>query len=105
MAQFDVYVNPNAASRDVVPYLVDVQSRLLSAATTRLTVPLRRLSPAHASLPRRLVPQVLVRDEPFVLYAHQAAAVEARLLKKPVTSLLGQSSDIVGAIDAVISGV
>jgi len=104
MAQFDVYVNPNPASRDVVPYVVDVQSRLLSAAATRLTLPLRRWSPAHAGLPRRLVPEVRVLKEAFVLYAHQAAAVETRLLKKPVTSLAGQSADIVGAIDAVISG-
>jgi toxin CcdB len=105
VAQFDVYVNPNPASRDVVPYVVDVQSRLLSATATRLMVPLRRLSAAHADLPRRLVPQVQVRSEAFVLYAHQAAPVEARLLKKSVVSLAGQSADIVGAIDAVISGV
>jgi hypothetical protein len=56
-------------------------------------------------LPRRLVPEVRVLKEAYVLYAHQAAAVETRLLKQPVTSLAAQSADIVGAIDAVISGV
>jgi toxin CcdB len=105
MAQFDVYVNPNPGSRDRVPYVVDVQSRLLSQAATRLTVPLRRFSDSHTSLPRRLVPKVEVRAEAFVVYAHQAAAVEARLLKKPVASLAGYAADIVGAVDAVISGV
>jgi hypothetical protein len=85
--------------------VVDVQSRLLSATATRLMVPLRRMSAAHADLPRRLVPQVRVRQESFVLYAHQAAPIEARLLKRSVVSLAAQSADIVGAIDAVISGV
>jgi len=105
VAQFDVYPNPNAASRELVPYIVDVQSRLLNQAATRLTVPLRRFTDSHAALPRRLVPKVQVRTETFVVYAHQAAAVEARLLKKPVASLAAHAADIVGAIDAVISGV
>jgi hypothetical protein len=35
MAQFDVYRNPNAATRERMPYLLDVQPDLLDALATR----------------------------------------------------------------------
>lgn len=40
MAQFDVYINPNTATRKVIPYLLDVQADLLDTLTTRVVVPL-----------------------------------------------------------------
>lgn len=40
MSQFDVYLNPNPATRKSIPYLLDVQADLLGAMTTRVVVPL-----------------------------------------------------------------
>jgi toxin CcdB len=40
MAQFDVCRNPNPASARRIPYLLDVQSDLLSGLATRVVVPL-----------------------------------------------------------------
>ena len=40
MAQFDVYRNPNPATRARIPYLLDVQSDLLEPLATRVVVPL-----------------------------------------------------------------
>jgi toxin CcdB len=40
MAQFDVYLNPNTATRNVIPYLLDVQAELLDSLATRVVVPL-----------------------------------------------------------------
>jgi toxin CcdB len=105
MAQYDVYINPNPASRDTVPYLVDVQSRFLDHFTTRLMMPLLRFQALDAGVPRRLMPRLVVKDETLVLYAHQTAAVQHRLLKKPVASLAPHASEIVEALDAVVSGL
>ena len=41
MAQFNVYRNLNATTKSVTPYLLDVQSNLLSDLVTRVVVPLR----------------------------------------------------------------
>ena len=38
MAQFDVYHNPNPATRKTIPYLLDVQADLLDAMATRVVV-------------------------------------------------------------------
>jgi toxin CcdB len=40
MAQFDVYPNPSQVSQAHYPYLVDVQSSLLSDLATRIVIPL-----------------------------------------------------------------
>lgn len=40
MPQFDVYRNRNPRSRRSIPYLLDVQSDLLTALSTRVVVPL-----------------------------------------------------------------
>ena len=105
MALYDVYVNPNPASRETVPSVVDLQSRLLDQSNMRLTMPLRPATAVTAGLPQRLVPRLRIAEQTYVLYAHQAAVVEARLLKRSVASLAAQGAEIPGALDAVVCGV
>ena len=105
MAQFDVYVNPQAGSRQFVPYLVDIQSVLIDQLTTRLVVPLSRVVGGADKLPRRLTPLFEIDGEALAFLPHQAAPVQVRLLKKPVMSLHSRADDMTSALDAVVSGV
>ena len=104
MAQYDVYVNPQPASREFVPFVLDVQSPLIDKLTTRLVMPLTRVGMAAAKLPVNLCPTVEIGGEALSLQPHLSAPVPARLLKKPVTSLRHRASEISSALDAVISG-
>ena len=56
MAQFDVYRNPNPATRARIPYLVDVQSELLAPLATRVVVPLCKPVVLKGRLAERLNP-------------------------------------------------
>lgn len=105
MAQFDVYVNPSPVSREAVPYVVDVQSPLLDTLKTRLVMPLSRVAVQSGSVPRRLVPSFVIEGEHLNLHAQETAALQARLLKKPVASLAAHGHLIRDALDAVLSGV
>ena len=105
MAQWDVYVNPSERSRVDVPYLVDVQSDLLSALASRLVAPLARSRTPSVGLPRRLCPRLAVEGAELVLLPHEIGPLDARLLKKPVVSLRVHAREIVDAIDAVVSGI
>lgn len=105
MAQYDVYPNPSARSRDVVPYVVDVQSDLLSALRTRLVMPLTRVAVDLPHPPRRLAPQFSIEGERLALQPQTTAGLDARLLRKPVASLAAHAGEIRDALDAVISGV
>jgi len=104
MAQFDVYVNPQPASRLSVPYVVDVQSPLIDQLTTRLVLPLSRVGVGQVNLPINLCPLVEIDGEPLSLMAHLAAPVPTRVLGKPVSSLAHRASEVTGALNAVISG-
>jgi toxin CcdB len=104
VAQFDIYVNPQPASRQFVPYVVDVQSDLIDQLPTRFVMPLSRVGAAQTRLPSNLCLTVEIDGEPLSLQAHMAAPVSARFLKKPVGSLRYRASEVSAALDAVISG-
>ena len=105
MPQFDVYDNPSLRSREWLPYVVDIQSNLLSDLRTRLVMPLSRVAADASQVPRRLAPAFSVLGERLLLQPHSAASIDARLLRKPVSSLVGHAGEIRDALDAVISGV
>jgi toxin CcdB len=104
VAQYDVYPNPHPGSRASVPYVVDVQSNLIDQLPTRFVMPLSRVGATVSNLPASLCPSFEVEGEPLLLMPHQAAALPARLLRKPITSVGHRAADVSAALDAVLSG-
>jgi len=103
--QFDVYANPSPRMRDVYPYVVDVQSDLLSALATRMVVPLAFTTLAAKDLPRQLCPVITVNDKPLMLVPFEAAPLDKRLLKAEIASIQDRSHQIIAAMDAVLCGI
>jgi toxin CcdB len=103
--QFDVFENPSPRMRDVYPYVVDVQSDLLSALATRLVVPLAETTLAAKDLPNRLCPVINVNSKSLMLVPFEAAPLDKRLLKAEITSIKDRSHEIISAMDAVLSGI
>ena len=104
MAQYDVYPNPSHSAANGIPYVVVVQSDLLDALATRLTMPLAVLD-ATSKVPNALCPLVSVKGQRFHALAHYAAPLPSKVLRRPVDNVAAQSSALVSAIDAVLSGV
>ena len=105
MSQFTVYQNPNARSRKSYPYLLDVQHSVIEELSTRLVIPLGRLSDFRNEQMRTLSPIVKHDGEKFVLLTGQLTSMPARLLKKPVGSLSALRQEVVAAIDFAITGI
>lgn len=103
--QFDVFENPSPRMRDVYPYVVDVQSDLLSALATRMVVPLAVTALAAKELPRQLCPVITVSNQPLMLVPFEAAPLDKRVLKSEITSIRDRSHEIIAAMDAVLSGI
>jgi toxin CcdB len=103
--QFDVFDNPSPRMRDVYPYVVDVQSDLLSALATRMVVPLAITTLAATDLPRRLCPVLTVKGQSLMLVPFEAAPLDKRLLRTEVTSVRDRSHEIIAAMDSVLSGI
>ena len=103
--QFDVFENPSPRMRDVYPYVVDVQSDLLSSLATRMMVPLAVTTLAEKDLPRRLCPVITVNDKSLMLVPFEAAPLDKRLLRTEITSVRERSHEIIAAMDSVLSGI
>ena len=103
MAQFDVHTNPGR-NRAIIPYVVNVQSRRLDGAGTRVVVPLVRSSdPRNAD--QRLIPAFQVLSE--ILFLNPLALFTAPLSALgPAVASLADDKDagrIIAAIAEVIS--
>lgn len=91
--------------RDVYPFVVDVQSNLLSSLATRMVVPLAVTGLSAKELPNRLCPIITVNNKPLMLVPFEAAPLDKRLLKMEVASALERSYEIIAAMDSVLSGI
>ena len=103
--QFDIYENPSPRMRDVYPFVVDVQSNLLSALATRMVVPLAITNLSAKDLPQRMCPIITVNNRPLMLVPFEAAPLDNRLLRIEIASVLERSYEIIAAMDSVLSGI
>ena len=104
MAQYDVFCNPSRSAAGGIPYVVVIQSDLLDALATRLTLPLAELNFA-GKVPTALCPVITVSGQRLHALAHYAAPLPAKLLRRPVDNVATQASALVAAMDAVLSGI
>jgi toxin CcdB len=104
MAQWTVYRNRNSETASEIPFLVDVQSDLLSQLGTRVVVPLYRTDGACLQPITRLTPEVEIEGEACLLMTPQLAGIATRELGTPVGTLNERRSEIVAALDLLITG-
>lgn len=99
MARFDIYSNPGQ-HRESVPYLVDVQSNVISGLATRIVIPLRTLAGfSSLALPDDLFPTITVNGVDHFLDTPQMGAIPSRALKVKAGSAQEYQADIQTALD------
>ena len=103
MAQFDVYINPNSASKKYAPYLLDVQNDLFESLTTRVVVPL--LTEKGIRVPaNRLNPEFTIEGKKVYLSTAEIAGIPQSAMGKYVCSLSSHRTQINNALDFLITG-
>lgn len=101
MARFDIYRNPGK-NKNSIPYLVDIQSNVVSGLATRVVVPLRALTAfTLQTLPDDLFPIITVEGNDYFLDTPQLGAIPLRELKNKVGTARARQSDIQTALDRV----
>lgn len=101
MRQFDVVKNRRSSD---YPLVVVLQSDLLSGLSTRWVAPLALAS----GLPRpitRLHPTLVVGGKKYVVLTQLAGAVRIEHLGTVVANAGAQRTDLVSAVDVLLSGV
>ncbi len=101
MARFDVHRNPT--DNPDVPYLIDIQSDLLSGLRTRVVVPLVPVE-RFAKPMTRLNPIFEIDGQRLVMATTDLAGVDSRALGEVVGTLKDRHYEIIGAVDFLLSG-
>lgn len=104
MAQFDVYPNPSLRTRDAYPYLVDIQSPVISELATRIVIPLAAGGALKGGALSSLTPQISYEGQALLLMTPQLSSVPARELNSAVGSLEHFRTEIIAALDFAITG-
>ena len=105
MARFDIYPNPGHTKKSDVPYLLDIQSDLLSALDSRVVVPLRRVDRFDkVTLPKNLAPVFEIEGLSCFMETAKLAAVPAKILHTPIASLNEYHAAITAALDFLFQG-
>jgi len=104
MAQFDVYLNPNASTRKFIPYLLDVQADLLDTLATRVVVPLI-LAEEMGLAAKHLNPQFKIKGVAVVMSTAELAGVPNRSLGDKTATLKSKRDEIIAALDILITGI
>ena len=105
MAQFDVHRNTNAAPAKPIPYLLDVQSDLLSTLTTRVVVPLARPDVMNKKSAQLLNPTLEIEGKRFVMLTTEMAGIPVKRLGDVIANVRARRVDIIRALDVVFAGV
>jgi toxin CcdB len=104
MAQFDVYLNPNPATRKAIPYLLDVQADLLDTLATRAVVPLVLVTEMGLAA-KILNPKFKIKNTAVVMSTAELAGIPLRSLGDKIASLKSKRDEIIAALDLLFTGI
>jgi toxin CcdB len=99
--QFDVYENPDVATRSFAPYLIVLSSHLIVGFDDAVVAPLVNDSEATVA---GLELDVEIDGQRLVLVISDLVGTDGRKLKKKVGSLVAFEDDIRRALDRLFTG-
>lgn len=105
MTRCAVYRNNNPKTRDIFPYLLDVQTELLDHIDTRVVVPLAPLAVVQGKTAKHLNPNFTIEGTTVVMLTQELAGIQKRILGEHVTHLDHHRQEILGALDFLTSGI
>ena len=105
MSQFDVYANPSEATKSVYPYIVDIQSSVVTEIATRIVLPVARKELFKGEELKGLTPLIEYEGEEFLLLVPQIASMPSKTLRNPIGSLSHLRNEIIAALDFAITGI
>jgi len=104
VAQFRVYRNPRAETKNRFPLLLDVQSDLIGPLETRVMVPLSAVGAMGGRQMTVLMPTFVIDGRKFAMRTPQLAGIPASEIGSQVADLASHRGEIVAAIDLLVTG-
>lgn len=105
MVQFVAYENPNPATREQFPCLLDIQNNLLDDLRTTIVVPLSPSASVAQITISRLNPVLDIDGDRFTAMVQDLAGVDRSQLGRKLCDLTHYRAEIIAAVDFVLSGI
>ena len=105
MAQFTVYQNKNLQSKKLIPLLLDVQTNLLDSLQTTVVIPLTKYEPNKDKALNQLMPVLNIEGTDYLMLTPQLAGIARRELGKVVGDVEYARTEIINAIDFLLTGI
>jgi len=101
--QFDVFKNTDKETADAHPYLIVLQSDVITALDTCIVAPL--VSPKTIKYFERLLPIVTMNKRSYTIAIPDMAAIPSAAVGNPIANLESERYRIVAAVDLVFTGI
>lgn len=105
MTQFAAYKNKNTATKQQYPYLLDIQNDLLSDLRTTVVIPLSPSTLVADFTLSKLNPALWIENQPYTMMTQDMAGITRRQLGNEKVDLSHFRSEILAAIDFLLSGI
>jgi hypothetical protein len=105
MSQNHVHLLLDETLAPGIPFVLDIQSRLLTAMGTRVVAPVIARRRLASAVVERLNPCIWIDGVEHVVVMQQLFAIDSHALGRSVMDLGAQSHTIVAALDTLISGI
>ncbi len=102
MDNFKLYKN-NSKNNQHYPYLVDVQTKLLSDLSTRLVIPIIKKYGSNSKIVN-LNPEIVIDNQTYIVMTQQMATVSLIIIGECIDEVDVNRTEILSAIDFLITG-
>lgn len=104
MAQFDICRNTKSGTRSDVPFLLDIQSESMSVLNTRLVIPLRKALETSSRSVKLIHISLSVGTEDYIAFVSEMSAVPTAHLGAIEASAVSHRTELIAAIDLLVTG-
>lgn len=105
MAQFTIYQNKNPQSKKEFPLLLDIQTNLLNSLQTTVVVPLKKLETNKDKVLTQLTPSFAIEGMNYLMLTPQLAGIQRKELGKAIADIEYARTDILNALDFLLTGI
>ncbi len=105
MAQFAIYKNKNSQSNEEFPLLLDVQTNMLDSLQTTVVIPLKKLENNKDKVLTQLTPIFNIEGIDYLMLTPQLAGIQRKELGTAITDLEYARTEILNALDFLLTGI
>ena len=105
MAQYHIYENLNPNSKQTYPYLIDVQTTLLTDLETRIVIPVALKNKFGKGIIKNLNPIIIINKKEYVIITQQISGIPIKQLGSSICDCLSLRQEILSPIDFLKTGI